>query len=503
MPLNQIGDLPVVGGVHGNNSSTLHDSAEHGPRTPPFHIRTSGGPTRINLEWESLRSSTVHVKHAAETFAQLRQETIGVYEEFAGSGLAHLHWKVPAWHARLGGLVVSTAATEQSLIEGVAGIERAHQAYREMETTVHQWFHLGVRAGEGSIALEHLAHPDGDRSFFYDWLATMLVTGGGQGLELFLKKNPTLEVLLSTVIAVEDHAGLMPALMGRNEQVITAEIAHTFSHQPDGTLAGHLDNVGRAGDYGDIAVSVIPRPNMEPVYSVHLPGLAADGLNLKHGRSPLSLIDGLTNDSAHMTGAVAEALAEVGAPDGAEVFMTGFSLGGLHATNMAKSSDFQQQYRLRAVTTVGSPARSGPTRPGVKVTHLEDARDPVPHITGDRHEISAERMVIEYNHQNSDSTVESIAGSAHTWEHNVDAIKLMEDNDAEWLSIGELNHVDEFRAQLMFDAEVETHIFESHWQPMDTPEHLMPWEAESLNDLDYLSDALQDGAQELRRQPQD
>ncbi|RJN32759.1 hypothetical protein [Nesterenkonia natronophila] len=221
MPVNQTGDLPSVGGVHGNNSSALQHSARHGPRTVPFGIRTSGGPTRINLEWESLRASTVHVNHAAETFVQLRQETLGVYKEFAGSGLAHLHWKVPAWHARLGALVVSTTSTEQSLMEGVAGIEGAHQAYREMETTVHQWFHLGIRAGEGSIALEHLAHTDGDKSFVYDWLATTLVTGGGQSVALFLKKYPTLEVLLSTVIAAEKRAGLMPALMGGNEQVIT------------------------------------------------------------------------------------------------------------------------------------------------------------------------------------------------------------------------------------------------------------------------------------------
>ncbi|RJN32760.1 alpha/beta family hydrolase [Nesterenkonia natronophila] len=234
---------------------------------------------------------------------------------------------------------------------------------------------------------------------------------------------------------------------------------------------------------------------------MHLPGLEADGPNFGHGRSPLSLIDGLTNDSAHMTGAVADALAEVGAPKGAEVFMTGFSLGGLHATNMAKSRDFQQEYNLRAVTTVGSPTRSGPTRPGVKVTHLEDARDPVPHLTGDRHELSAERMVIEYNHQNPDSAVESIAGSAHTWEHNLDGITLMEDNEADWLDLGERNHLDEFRAQLRFDAEVETYVFESHWQPMDTPEHIMPWQAGGVSDLDYLGDALQDGARELRRLP--
>ena len=503
MPLNTIGDLPVVGGVHGNNASVLQHSAEHGPRTPPFRVRTSGGPTRINLEWESLRASSAHIQQAGQSFTELRRETIGVYEDFSGSGFAHLHWKVPGWHARLGRLVFSTAATELLLREGVDGIEHAHQSYREAEVSVHQWFHLGVRGIEGSIALEHLAHPEGDRSFTYDWFATALVSGGGRGADLLLRKYPTLEVLLSTVIAVESHAGLMPALMGRNEHVLTADATHTFRHQPDGTLAGYLESVGGSSEHGDIAVSVIPRPNMEPAYAVHLPGLKVDGLATGHGRSPLSLIDGLTNDSAHMTSAVTDALTEVGAPEGAEVFMTGFSLGGLHATNMAKSKEFHQQYALRAVTTVGSPATSGPTRTGVKVTHLEDARDPVPHITGDRHELSPERMVIEYSHQNPDSAVESIAGSAHTWEHNLEAIQLMEHQDSAWLEPAQQQHMDEFRAQLMFDAEIETHVFDSHWQAMDTPEHLLPWEAEGLDDLDYLNEALREGADQLRRLPQE
>ncbi|NDK32649.1 alpha/beta family hydrolase [Nesterenkonia haasae] len=503
MPLNRIWDLPVVGGGQGNNSSALIDSANHGPRTPPFRVRASGGPTRINLEWESLRASAVHIQQAAETFSQLRREVITVYEEFSGSGFAHLHWKVPAWHGRLGQLVASTAATEQSLLHGTEGIERAHEAYRNMETAVHQWFHLGVRAGEGTIALEHLAHPDGDTSFSYDWFATTLVTGGRQSIEQLLKKNPTLEVIFSTIIAVERHAGLMPALMGRNEQVIDPPNVTTHLLQPDGTLASYFEHVGRTADQGDIAVSVIPRPDMTPAYAVHLPGIDVDGFTVEHGRSPMSLVDGLTNESAHMTSAVEEALIEVGAPDGAEVFVTGFSLGGLHATNIAKNKEFQQKYTLRAVTTVASPIKGGSTVSGVKVTHLEDARDPVPHITGERPELSSERMVLEYNHLNPDSEVESVAGSAHTWDHNVDAIRLLEDNDAEWLDTAQRNHLDEFRAQLMFEEKIETLVFDSHWQAMESPEHVLPWEAENLEDLEYLHDAIKDGAQELRSLPQD
>lgn len=468
---------------------------------PGFTVRSSGGPTRINLEWESLQDATVHVQDAAERFTGIRAELVSVYGAIAGSGWAHLHAGIPGLHLRLGALVSSTAVTEQTLQHASTGIVQAHQAYRSMETTAEGYFHLAVKIAEAEIALEHLMRAEGDNTYVYNWFVSTGVSAGGAGVDALAKKYPKAAAIMKTIAAVEKHAGLTPALMGRNEQVLETRVSHQFSHRSDGSLAGYLEQMSSVADHGDIAVSVIPRGPVPPAYAVHLPGIDIEGTSLEHGRSPMSLVDGLTNDSAHMTRAVEQALNEAGVPENAEIYMTGFSMGGLHATNMARNKDFQEKFTLRTVTTIGSPMTSGPTAPGVKVTHFEDARDPVPRITGERPQLSTERMVIEYHHHNPQSTVDHPAGSAHDWENNVEAIRLFEAQEKQQPQERTKQHVDEFRAQLFSEEEIETYVFDTSWQRAEVPDHILPWEAEGLEDLEYLQDALEDGIKEIRKWP--
>ena len=483
--------------------------AEHRPETtadggvsvPGFTMRTSGGPTRINLEWDSLQDATVHIQDAAERFTELRGDLAAVYGAFSGSGWAHLHHRIPGFHLRLGTLFGSTAATEQTLQHASSAVAMAHQSYRSMESDVHGYFELAVKIAEAELALEHLMHSEGDNSYAYNWFAATGVGAGGAGFEALLKKFPKAAVIVRTLAAVERNAGVSPALMGRYEQVIEGQSTHQFGHRADGSLSGYLGQMGQVDEHGDIAVSVIDRGEAGPAYAVHLPDVDLDGITLDNGRSPMSLVDGLTNGSARMASAVEQALAEVGAPEGAEVFMTGFSMGGLHATNMAKDRDFQEKFSLRTVTTIASPVTSGATERGVKVTHFEDARDPVPRINGERPELSTDRMVIEYRHHNPERPVENLTGSAHDWEHNVEAIELFEAQEAQQPDERTKQHVDEFRAQLFPGGEIETYVFTSSWQPAEVSEHTLPWEAESLEDLDYLQNTLEDGIREMRKWP--
>ena len=508
MPTNQPlwGPLPPIPipGPHG----TIADTAEHyvqeqAPRVPEFRVGTWGGPTTINLMWDSLFDASVHVHAAGRKFTEMRRELISVYEAFSGSGFLHLHAEVPSWHARLGLLVASTAGAEQALLHSETGLDKAHENYREAEQLIQRWIHAGIRILEVGLAVEHAVHWEGDKSFVYDWFATTVVSGGGVALDVVLKRFPQVGVILATVRAVENNAGLTPALMGRNHQVTDPDPTHRFEHQPGGTLHHYLEEMGQVADHGDIAVSVIPRPDMDPAYAVHFPGIDVDGPEMEHGRSPMSLVDGLHNDSDHMAGALEQALQELGVPEGSDIFMTGFSLGGLHATNLARSSSFTQRYNLRSVTTIGSPLKHQPTQDGVKVTHFEDVRDPVPHVTAERPVLSSDRMIIQYNHADPENQVESLAGSTHTWEHNVEAIRLMEEDEGQFLDYHQQQHLDEFRAQLHFGEAVETYVFETHWQKMDTPEHVLPWEAESYDDVAYFEDALRESVREMSRWPSD
>ncbi|WP_150460931.1 alpha/beta family hydrolase [Nesterenkonia ebinurensis] len=495
--------MPPIPGPHGTIGETAEHYVDKGPRTPEFRISTWGGPTRINLIWDSLYEASVHIQAAGATFTELRREVISVYEAFSGSGYFHLHTDVPAWHARLGLLVGGTAAAEQALLHNQTGLDKVHENYREAEQLVQRWIHAGIRVLEVGLALEHAVHREGDKSLVYDWFATTLVSGGGVTFDVLLKRFPHVAVILATVKALENNAGLTPALMGRNRQITDRQATRTFEHQADGTLHHYLEQMDRVADHGDIAISVIHRPNMDPAYAVHFPGVDIDGLDMEHGRSPMSLVDGLHNDSEHMAGALEQALDELGVPHGAEIHMTGFSLGGLHASNMARSSGFADRYNLRTVTTIGSPLKHQSTQEGIKVTHFEDVRDPVPHITGERPQLSSERMIIQYNHASAESSVESVAGSSHTWEHNVDAIRMMEEGEDQLLDYSQQQHLDEFRAQLYFEGEIETYVFDTHWEKMTSPEHVLPWEAESYDDVAYFEDALKDSVRELSRWPKD
>lgn len=493
--------MPIVWTPPGWDDHRAPAVPEEGIAAPGFTVRNYGGPGRINLEWDSLKSATVHIQDAADRFSVIRAELTSVYAAFDGSGWAHLHLGIPGFQANLGSLVAGAVITEQTLHHATAGIVLAEQAYRSAEATVHAYFHLAIKVAETQLALEHIAHEDGDSSYAYNWAVTTGVGFSWVGIDVLQKKFPKLAMILKTIAAVEKHAGLSAALMGRNDQVVAPQPVHQFSHQADGSLAGYLGQMGDVADYGDIAVSVIPHGPVDPVYAVHLPELDIDETDLGHGRGPMSLIDGLRNESAHMTEAVEYALNQVGAPAHAEVFLTGFSLGGLHATNIAKNSEFQERFNLRAVTTIGSPVTSGATRPGVKVTHFEDGRDPVPRITGERPQLSSDRMVIEYHHHNPERARENIAGTAHDWENNVEAIELYEAHEAHHRDQRTTHHVDEFRAQLNQGEQIETFVFETSWQRSENPDHILPWEAESMEDLEYLDDALKDGVKELRKWP--
>lgn len=469
---------------------------QHQPRSPDFTVRTAGGPTQINLFWESLLEASAHIDAATTVFTDVRYELTEVLGSF-GSTMGHLHWRIPAFQAQFAALLAGTAGAEQLLAQAGNGAEQAHQAYRDAETTVQTWFALLLRVSEHELVIEHLLSPNGDNSFAYDWMVTTGVISAGLGLSVLRARFPVVATIVSTVAAMEKHAGLTPALMGRNEQVLDPSPVTEFSHSATGSFSEHLENMADVSDHGDIAVSTIDNGVDEPVYAVYIPGIDVDGVETDQGRSPMSLVDALGNDSQHMVTVVEDALEAAGAPEGATVLPIGFSMGGSHVLNLASSPSFNQKYRVPAAATVGSPGQNKRVETDVKLTHFEDGRDPVPHALGERHQESTDRLSVIYDFQNPDSEVNSVLGSAHSLQHNVDAIRTVEDSPSQWLTPEEVEHLDVLREHL--DGEVRTTVFSTGWRSQDDPDHVLPWEAESLEDLDYIPEALTDGAQEARR----
>lgn len=426
------------------------------PRSPEFSVRTAGGPTQINLFWESLLEAAEHVNAASAVFGEIRSDLMGVASEL-GSTSAHLHWRILGFQAEFGALLAGTAGTEELLTQASNGAEAAHQAYRELETTVQSWFTLLLRVSEHGLVVEHLISPEGDKSLVYDWMVTTGVVVAGRVLDL-----PAAEVMVSTLSAMERNAGLTAELMEGNEQVLNTTAAAEFSHSGDGTLGNHLQNMAEVSEHGDIAVSTIEKESGETVYALYLPGVDIDGMNTDHGRGPLSLVDAFGNDSQQMRAAADEALQAAGVPEGATVIPIGHSMGGGHVLNLVNNKSWTEKYTVPAAATIGSPGQNKRVETDVKLTHFEDERDPIAHVLGERHQESADRLSVVYDHQNPHSEVSSVVGSAHSLRHNVDAISTMEGAGSDWLSAEETAHVDVLRGHLA--GNVSTTVFSTGWQ---------------------------------------
>ncbi len=467
-------------------------------RRPGLAVRTSGGPTSINLFWESLMNAQSHVGAAAQSLNSL-VEALGDAAATASPGIGHVHWRVPGFQLRLAAVQAATAGLEELMQRAVTGVKTSHDAYRDAETVVRRLFELLVRLNEDELVLEHALLPQGDKSYVYDWIATTGVLLGGVGVDVLLMRYPAIGAIAGTLMAVERNAGLSPALMGRYEQVLDREPTAEFTHTADGSLSGHLRHMMDVSESGDIAVSHIRRPGEEDVYALYLPGFDFEGAGMSHGRSPMSLIDAYTHGSEHMISAVEQALEQAGVPEGATVLPIGHSLGGSHVINMLGSRRLTERYRFPAAATIGSPGRNTRVNSDAAITHLQDGRDPVPHLFGQRHQESATRLNVVYDVQNPHTEVETPAGSAHTLEHNVEAIAEVEEHQLDWFDDDELEHLDALRRHL--DGQVTTTVYRTQWQPMDTPEHLFPWEAESLEDLEYMREAIREGMEEAKQMP--
>jgi dienelactone hydrolase len=80
--------------------------------------------------------------------------------------------------------------------------------------------------------------------------------------------------------------------------------------------------------------------------------------------------------------AVREAMRQQGIPRGAEVMLTGFSLGGITAADLAADPTFASTYNVRAVLTGGSPVARFDIPDHTQVLSLEHTDDTVPHVDG-------------------------------------------------------------------------------------------------------------------------
>ncbi len=428
---------------------------------PPFRVTTAGGPTDINLRWASLMESADHLDSARAALEAQHQMACNAQSVLTQNGVAllPLSGKIPALHGRLVALIGAGFATGY-LVNGLsAGAHAAHQAYRNTEDTVLRWLHALTLAADHEIVLANLLHPDGDKTYAYDWSVTLGTLGAGGAVDVIKRRFPAAAAMVGVAQLISSEAELVSYAMSSVELNLTPDPAHHFDYMADGSLGSYMEQMGQVSEHGDIAVSRLQAEGQE-VALVHLPGFdihADDG-----GRSTLGVTDALGNNSEHLAPLVEDALERSGVPEGTPLLLTGFSLGGLHALNLSSKDSLSGKYSIKGVLTVGSPGRNTPMPAEFPIIHLQNAHDPVPHILGQVHQGAANRMTVQTNHTNQDISG-TVAGSGHNWELNVEAVHRLEQPEVEreTLSQQEQELVQELRQYLHGSAHAE--VYSTQW----------------------------------------
>ncbi|QCR20093.1 hypothetical protein [Agrococcus sp. SGAir0287] len=128
-----------------------------------------------------------------------------------------------------------------------------------------------------------------------------------------------------------------------------------------------------------VTVTAVTGPDGVVRYRVNIPSTqqwtpGSDGINDVASDAAAKLGD----DPTQLELAVREAMVDAGVPDGAGVLLTGWSLGGITAANLAADPAFSRRYDVDAVVVAGAPVDDVAVPTHIPVLSVEHAGDPVP-----------------------------------------------------------------------------------------------------------------------------
>lgn len=182
-------------------------------------------------------------------------------------------------------------------------------------------------------------------------------------------------------IATRDHlshaaAQLLPSAPYASTP-LTLQRTGSDSVVLQGSVEGLLSQVPHAAAEPGSAFEVLEvQGKSEPTYVVVIPGTEMRSPELPFG--PGGVVEAKLADSEYVGAAVASALEEVGAEEGAHVVLVGYSQGGMHAVNLANSGRVGDHYSVEFVLTAGSPIAEEDVPTGTTFLHLAHEKDHIP-----------------------------------------------------------------------------------------------------------------------------
>ncbi|MDS2173055.1 hypothetical protein Q7C18_10125 [Nesterenkonia sp. CL21] len=490
-------------------------TADHGP----FTVRVSGGDTTIDVAWETLLAASSHVG-AAQELAGRQLDDVAANNTLLLVPRPQIpHWRAPLLVARSASLSMRIIWISGLVEKCVSAIEYSHDKYREGESMIRRWLQISELISETSYVIDQAGQGDGRLAG--DWARSLGVLGGQEALRLvaayFTRGRSGLGggrpsgrdrfedgagFGFLAIAKLQEENALAAYEMARHDLRLGDQTGTSF-HHGDGTLHSWYQQMGQVSEEGDLAVTTVAGDSGETTYMVHLPGLDMDitDLNRQDGRGYLGLVDSAFNDAEQLADVVDEALESLGAQEGDQIALSGYSLGGIAVTNLVRNGRLGEKYDLVAATSIGAPGRHGGFPPGTQTstTHIQNRRDPVPHLLGEHQGTGVNRQVIEVAHHNEDARPEdpSLFGDAHSYQHYLDIVEELETNPEEHLGEGGDALLRDFST--LYQGQAETHVFRTGWE--ENPDSQDPdlfdpefWEAtglttgvwESIERLDVL-----------------
>jgi hypothetical protein len=150
--------------------------------------------------------------------------------------------------------------------------------------------------------------------------------------------------------------------------------------------AGRIPVVTEHGNQAQVRIDRYSAPGKPDSFDVYIGGTAS--FALKTGQQPFDFtsdIVGVAQESPASARAVVQAMREAGVTPNSPVLLNGYSQGGLLASLIAASGDFN----VKGVVTLGAPSGQVPIPDGVPVLALRHSEDIVPATGGDDRTLQA------------------------------------------------------------------------------------------------------------------
>lgn len=292
----------------------------------------------------------------------------GIASITGGAGGIRFQWEELDKGAR----IVDEAAAELRRIEGSVSLIDAQLG--SLQTTLNGAFPAlpGIAASSGAAALEGLGAA---RQRIAQGSSELV--GVADKIRLSRFGYELTEALVSEVVgrARSSQELSLPFI----SPPLSLQHTRTEETELDGTVDNLLEQAAHAGAEPGAALEVI-EVNRETgaSYVVVIPG--TEGTSWENPFSPVGIGEAALGKSEHVNDAAVRALEQVGAEQGADVILLGYSQGGMHAMNMANSGPLREKYSVEMVVTAGSPVSLEATAEETLYLHLAHEEDAIPNL---------------------------------------------------------------------------------------------------------------------------